>query len=262
MGSQIKFKHFITEQFYNEKLNPKFWTLENDTYVFDERIANKLVEIANDLSIRSEVDMYVQDIVLTGSMANYNYTKFSDLDVHILLDFDDVGSDRELVKSALDGKRFKWNNDHNINIRGHNIELYFEDTNENHVSSGIYSLLNGEWVKEPSIQQPDIDESEVIFRFNQIQRDIQLIKKYYLQSKNNKKTSRIVHNIASNYKDKIMNMRKDSLGEDGEFGEGNIVFKKLRDSNNIKLLIDIINKTYDNIYSEQLDFKKFRSLYA
>lgn len=247
----MKFKDFITEQFYNETLSPKFWSLEDNTYVFDERIADKLVEIANDLAIRSEVDMYVQDIVLTGSLANFNYTKYSDLDLHILLDFDDLGTDKEWVKAGLDGKRFKWNDNHNITIRGHDVEVYFEDTNEEHVSSGVYSLLNKEWIVEPEYKEPSVDEYEVNFRYQQIKRDILLIKKYYLQNKNNKENLKRLHNTANKYKDKVMNMRKDSLQKDGEFGEGNLVFKKLRNNGDIETLIKLLNLTYDGVYTEQ-----------
>ena len=79
-------------------------------------------------------------------MANYNYTKYSDLDVHILLDFADINSDEDLVRAALDGRRFVWNLRHNISIGGHDVELYFQDMEDPHVASGLYSLLNDEWL--------------------------------------------------------------------------------------------------------------------
>jgi predicted nucleotidyltransferase len=256
--SRMTLKKFITEQFYNETLSPKFWTKEGDEYVFDERIADKLIEIAKNLAEEVDVDKFIEDIVLTGSLANYNYTSFSDLDVHILIDFDNIDENTELVKMALDGKRFKWNDNHNITIKDHDVELYFEDSNEEHISTGLYSLLNKEWIKIPEYNVPQVDEYEVNFRYQQIKRDIQIIKKLYLKNKNNKEYLKKLHNTILKYKDKVMKMRKDSLQKDGEFGEGNLVFKKMRNGGEMELMIKLLNLTYDSVYTEsKKTFNKF-----
>jgi predicted nucleotidyltransferase len=88
-----------------------------------------------------ELKVPVLDVQLTGSLANYNYTEYSDLDTHIIIDFKQINDDEELVKKALDGARFVWNQRHDIVIKGHDVELYIQDESEQHTASGLYSLL-------------------------------------------------------------------------------------------------------------------------
>ena len=108
----INFKLFFESSWYNDTLPERFW----DGDRFDPEVRQKLLEIAADVADKAGVVAEVQDVQLTGSMANYNYTKYSDLDVHILLDFADINSDEDLVRAALDGRRFVWNLRHNISI--------------------------------------------------------------------------------------------------------------------------------------------------
>jgi len=248
-NSRMSFRKYITEQFYNKTLSSKFWTKE-DAYTFDEEIAKKLVDIAMEVATDVEVDDLVEDIILTGSLANYNYTQHSDLDVHILIDFSELDANEEIVKLALDGVRYKWNALHNITIKDHEIELYFQDVNEKHISSGSYSLMNYEWIKQPKLDIPTIDEQYVKFRYNQIKRDIQWMKNLYLKNKKNKEAIQELHNSIDKYKNKVMKMRKDSLQKDGEYGEGNLIFKQMRNGGEMELLIKLLNSTYDSLYTE------------
>jgi hypothetical protein len=72
------------------------------------RIRGKLLTIANDFFDSLGLDTEIEDIELTGSLVNYNYTEFSDLDVHIIIDFKDVNRDIELVKKLVDNQKFQW----------------------------------------------------------------------------------------------------------------------------------------------------------
>ena len=105
--------------------------------------------IAQDFYSIFKIDLPIEDIQLTGSLANYNWTPKSDLDVHVLIDFSKVDPNKDLVERALDGQRFIWNLRHNIIIRGHDVELYIQDVNEPHVASGLFSLQRNEWIKTP-----------------------------------------------------------------------------------------------------------------
>ena len=123
-------------KFYNKTLNKKFWS---DDKQFDPNIREKLLLISKDFIEKlnlENVDIY--DITLTGSNSNYNYNDYSDLDVHVLIDFKDINEDEDLVKKALDGDRFIWNLRHNINLNGHDVEMYMQDKDEPHVASGLY----------------------------------------------------------------------------------------------------------------------------
>ena len=69
-----------------EKLNTDIW----DGNVLKNEVRERLLEIAEEFVkfINVELEMSdIEDIIFTGSLANYNYTKFSDIDVHVLFNF-------------------------------------------------------------------------------------------------------------------------------------------------------------------------------
>lgn len=241
------YNSFITERkiAYQKKLCPDIW----ESGVMIERIENKLLRIARDFYEEIELEAEILDIVLTGSLANFNYNADSDLDVHIIIDFLEINEDTELVKKAVDGQRFMWNLRHNIVIKGHDVELYIQDKAEEYTSTGIYSLLNHKWVIAPKYNPPNVDTKDVEIKYDARVYDIDELDKlsktdldpteaeeYYTKSKD--------------LKTKIMKARKTGLSEEGEFSIENLVFKKLRKEGKIKNLIDIISKFYDMIYSQ------------
>ncbi len=252
LGRKIKYKtnlnlkKFEDAQFdYSKELNPKFWT----DFSFDEKIRKKLLTIAYEFYADFEYDVPISDIILTGSLANYNYNKFSDLDVHVVVDFSEIDKNVELVKSAVDGKRFMWNLRNNIKIKGHDVELYIQDISEEHKASGMFSLMENEWIKKPKYDEPTIDKELVKFKYLTYKSGIdrfdtlsneelmpELATKYYLYAKE--------------LKDKIMKSRKFGLEKSGEFSVENLVFKKLRNGKDFEKLIDVIGKLHDKIYSQ------------
>jgi nucleoside-diphosphate-sugar epimerase len=66
---------------------------------------------------------------------------------------------KELIKSLLkeekynllcvDLKKQVFNDKHDIRIFGYDVELYAQDVEESHYSSGVYSVMNNEWISEP-----------------------------------------------------------------------------------------------------------------
>jgi hypothetical protein len=241
----INFKLFFESSWYNDTLPERFW----DGDRFDPEVRQKLLEIAADVADKAGVVGEVQDVQLTGSMANYNYTKYSDLDVHILLDFADINSDEDLVRAALDGRRFVWNLRHNISIGGHDVELYFQDMEDPHVASGLYSLLNDEWLTIPKYNPPTIDESDVQRKADSVKRHIDELE-IASRSINSPEQLAELTDVASALRSKVSSMRKDSLAADGEFGIGNLAFKELRNSGYMEKLIDVANLLYDNQYTD------------
>lgn len=234
-------------RYYNEVLNPRFWL----NGVFNKDVRTKLLDIVDDFYGNPENSVPIDDIQLTGSLANYNYTTFSDLDVHILLDFSKINDDTTLVKRALDGKRFIWNLRYNIEIRGHQVELYYQDVNEPHIASGLYSLKEDKWLIEPSYNPPSIDERDVLKKSQSITDMINRLgdKVKHTTDSNEAKTW---HTYARKLKDKISKMRAAGLKRDGEFAIENLSFKELRNNGAIGKLIKIISTAYSKIYSEKL----------
>ena len=242
-----KYNQFINEKkvSYNKTLSINFW--ENDE--FDSRIEKKLLKIARDFYKDLETDAEIQDIILTGSLANYNYTSLSDLDVHIIINFEDVNEDVELVKKAFDGVRFIWNLRHNVVIRGHDVELYVQDIKEEHIASGTYSLLNHKWVTMPKFNPPDVETSDINVKYNARAYDIDEL--YKLSNSDiTPDEAETYYNKSKELKNKIVKSRKEGLSEKGEFSIENLVFKKLRNEGKIEKLIEIVSKFYDMIYSQ------------
>ena len=125
-----------------ETLNPKIWTNEE----INPEVAQKLMEIANNFWDGLDLkDVDIVDIIITGSIANYNWTEMSDIDLHILVNFADVDENTELVDAYFRNVRANWNKTHNIMIKGHEVEVYLQDASEPHVSTGVYSLSRNEW---------------------------------------------------------------------------------------------------------------------
>jgi hypothetical protein len=243
--------------FYKSELNPSFWKKINkdlpdeaNNYEFDPKIRKKLLEIAEDFYTSLGFDAPIEDIQLTGSLANYNWTEKSDLDVHVLVDFSNIDDNLPLVKKAIDGVRFIWNLRHKLKMRGYDVELYVQDINEPHIASGLFSLKNNEWIRIPKYNPPEIDYKDVDKKFDGIVSDILEVENIINSSNfTNTKEEEIYAHVLS-IKQKIMKMRKEGLAENGEFSVGNLAFKKLRNEGYIEKIIELISKAYINIYNE------------
>ena len=238
-----KFRGESVQFTYNKELSPKFW----NNYMFDERLREKLITISNEFYSELEYESPIIDIVLVGSLCNFNYNMFSDLDVHIIIDFKKINKNTDLVKKSVDSERFAWNLRHNIRIKGHDVELYIQDISEENISGGIYSLKDAKWISKPLYNQPEIEEDLINFKFLTYKSGIEK-----LEEISNREMSPEVamknHLYVSEYKKKIKNERQDDLAEGGEFSVGNLVFKKLRNSGDYGKLIDIKTRLYDKIY--------------
>ncbi|NPV12754.1 MAG: hypothetical protein HPY57_13285 [Ignavibacteria bacterium] len=231
--------------YYKKELNPKFWSKG----MFNERIRQKLLTIANEFYNSFGYQAPIIDIILTGSLANYNWNKYSDLDVHVIIDFSKINSNIKLVKKSVDSERSLWNLKHNIRIKGHDVELYIQDVNEKHTATGQYSLLNNKWILKPTWNKPQIDEEEVNFKYLTYKSGIDRLEEI---SKMNM-TPEIANKnylFASEYKKKIHDNRKIGLEKNGEFSIENLVFKKLRNNGDFGRLMQIVNRFYDKIYTQ------------
>ena len=240
-------------EYYHDVLNPKFWEDTKDGNKLTTGIRKKLEAIAKEFYTKYDEiakNVPIKDIQLTGSLANFSYTEFSDLDIHVLVDFDKIDAPKKVTKAAFDGIRFIWNLRHDIILRGHEVELYVQDFDEAHTSTGLYSILNDEWVKEPINNPPDIRDEDVEQKYRSLATEIEKLESKLLGTANAPSNAKELYKLATKRKDKIMKMRKEALSKGGEFSVGNLAFKKLRNNGYIGKLIDLISKSYDRIYSE------------
>lgn len=231
--------------FYKGVLNSKFWNGEE----FDPEIRSKLLKIAHDFYEDLDVEIPIEDIQLTGSLANYNWTQYSDLDVHVIMDLSLVNEDVDLVKKAFDGLRLVWNQRHPVIIRGHDVELYAQDINQLHLASGLYSLMNGEWIRKPKFTPPNVDPKDVYRKVEAYGVAIETLKKQLAEATPSE--AKDILEYASAFKKKISRARDEKLAhEGGEFSVENLVFKEMRNNGMFGDLIDIKAKAYAKIYAD------------
>lgn len=208
---------------YNKELSPVAW----EGNELRTEVRYKLLQIAKVFIDYLEVPGFrVLDIVLTGSMANYNYTKFSDFDIHVVTKYADLQCDN-IAEAFYTAKKKIWNDAHDILVKGHEAELYVEDVNEPPVSAGVFSLLDNKWLSEPSYNPPSIDDRSV----NSKVRDLMVQIDHAVETANDPDDIKRVF-------DKIKKMRRSGLDAHGEFGVENLAFKILRNEGYIGKLSD------------------------
>lgn len=219
-----------------DELNPKIW----DGFDINSEVREKLLEIAQDFYNGLELDADVKDITLTGSLSNYNWSKYSDFDLHILIDFKDVNDDVELVKKLVDASKNVWNKDNDIKIEGYDVEVYIQDISEKHRSTGVFSLLNNKWNIKPKRVDFEIDEEMIIEKGSNIMSMIDDLEK--------ESDSMDYEEVKVNVKriwEKVKKLRQSALEEEGEYGVGNLVFKLLRRNGYIGKLMKLRKKAYE-----------------
>ena len=182
-------------------------------------------------------DVFVEDIVLTGSLANYNWSEFSDFDLHVIVDLQQYEDDADLYKELYNLKKQIFNEKHDITIYGYDVELYAQDTEEAHYSSGVFSVMNDEWISEPSKMKNQVDQEILKHKIKNWTDKIDTAVEDALESKDNTKLETL--------KDKLKEYRNSGLEKDGELSYENLVFKFLRRSGHIQKLFDTLNKTLD-----------------
>lgn len=222
------------------KLNQNLW----DGDELNPEVKIKLIEIAQHFYEYLNIKTPILDIIFTGSLSNYNYHADSDIDLHIVIDFDEVGcTSSELTKELLKAKKDIYNLNRNITVKGFRVELYAQDVNEIHSSSGLFSILQNKWLKKPKINNKPIDNQKVLKLSNIYKELINDVSK--LEDEDLKLV------LANSIRKDIIKKRKDGLEQDGEYSTGNLLFKKLRKDEFYKLFDAISNITDRKLSLEQ-----------
>lgn len=201
-------------------------------------IRKALLKISNEFIDFLGIEFFIHDVVLTGSLANYNWSEFSDVDLHILIDFEDTKYESDILKEFFDAKKNIWNEKHKIKIKGYDVELYVQDVIEEHVSSGVFSVLHNKWVIEPERSKPNIDDRKILEKGEEYAKKIDK-----LIAKSNSKD---ILNHIDVLRKKIKEFRQCGLESGGEYSYENLTFKLLRRNGYIEKLLDLKNKITNN----------------
>jgi hypothetical protein len=215
---------------YHDVLNPAVW----DGFDIKPDIAKALIKVAHAFIESWKLDIPVKDVILTGSNANYNWTEFSDFDLHVVVDIHSIPvMYQPFVISLLKSKKELFNSQHKIQIKGYKVEVYAQDVNDTLYATGIYSLLDQRWVKEPMLLRPDFEHPTIQSRANEILQDID-------DAIDMKDKARLMDLLAQ-----ISQTRKTALTTGGELNTDNLVFKVIRNSGAIQKIRDVLNTLYD-----------------
>ena len=222
-------------------LEPDFWS----DGILKPKIAKRLEKIARNFIEGLDVPVEIEDLRFTGSLANYNWSKYSDIDLHLVVDYSKLDEDTELVKLFFDAARMRWNDLHDIKIHGYEVEIYVEDVGESHRSSGVYSILNQEWIAEPDPEEVEIDFATARKKSDDITTQVNLIQHIVSHGKLEAALKTI-----ERLKSKIRRMRQAGLNSVAkEFSAENIAFKILRRDDTLQKLNDLKYDAYDRLMS-------------
>jgi hypothetical protein len=240
-------------QSFNQKksLNPDIWTLDkNKNYRLRREVRDKLLLSADDFlnfvdldNLDCDMDTQqcdIGDITITGSICNYNWSQYSDIDLHILIDFELIDENVGLVKNILNAKKNLWNASHDIQVKGYEVEVYAQDVDEVHHSSGVYSVLFDKWLVSPKKNSVDIDINKVLEKSEGWMEIIDS-----LQHQAYQKSPQEILDLVEKIKTKLKKFRATGLEKGGEYSYENLAFKFLRRSGYIKKLFDLKNKVLD-----------------
>jgi predicted nucleotidyltransferase len=226
------------------KLNDKIWGSDN---LIIPIVREKLLTIAKKIADDIATLVRIKHIYFTGSLATYRWTPISDIDLHIIVEVLEEHSD-DTLDEYFDLMCKLFNHQHNIFIKGYKVEVNIKKEEVLFRDKSAYDLVENKWVKKPSKNTRDLDDPEVI----------KLATKY----------QKLIDNLigingsveeAKKLKSEIKDLRKTGLEEgEGEYSIGNLVFKKLRNTEYLSKLFDYWHRLEDKELSlEKINFKKY-----
>jgi hypothetical protein len=222
-----------------DELNPKFW---GESSQLDPKIRKVLLKVAKNFiegwNINKKIP--IKDVRFTGSLANYNWSKFSDIDLHVIIDYAAVNKDEELVRRLFALMKSNWNDAHDIPIHGFEVEVYVENDGESHAATGLYSVMQDKWLKQPDKKSPSIDEDDVMTKASYFFRLYEI-----LVGKFKKGQYQEVITSIEKAKEKLKRMRTAGLERDGEFSVENLAFKVLRRTDLLEKYNNLLIKATD-----------------
>ena len=244
-------KNILSSFKLRNTLNLKIWELSDkdkgsnntpNNYKIYPEIRERLLEIAYRFIDSFDIDVVIDDIIITGSLVNFNWSKFSDVDLHVLINFKQFPEKhRPLYVELLDLKKVLFNLKYNIKVKGFDVELYAQDKSVTSFSSGVYSVLFDKWESFPNKEKVEIDKEAILNKTNQW---TQIIDSAIEEASDKNLEDGL--KILNKFKDKLKKYRTSGLEEGGEYSNENLVFKALRRNGYIGKLYDFKNKLMSN----------------
>jgi hypothetical protein len=232
----IKFSDFLNEQLmtleYHDQLNPDFWK----GYDLKPEVREKLIEIGHEWAEWAKIPVQaIKDFVFVGGNANFNYTPKSDVDLHLLVDTNEIADCPEFIEDYFEDKKDIWALKHDIKIYGHPVEIYAQNVDYQFPEGqGVFSLSKNQWLAKPINKDLDLNNIPAAPKANELKDKIH---------------NMITHNIddqtMKSFKETLKDMRSNSIENEGEFGQGNLIFKELRNLGYLEKINQYIRSKQD-----------------
>jgi hypothetical protein len=214
-----------TAVIFHHRLNSRLWRKGK----LKPEVRYLLLKIAKNFANFIDVKpLRLKDITISGSNAGYTYSRASDIDLHLVVDVDTER--RDVFRQLFDAKKNLYNFTYDIKVKGIDVELYVQDSEQPHTSAGIFSILDNRWIKTPQAVQDNLDRQLVSEKYKHFKGKIKLA----LKSND--------LDAVQNVYDDIRKMRQHGLSQTGELGVENITFKVLRAKGLIEKLRNHISK--------------------
>jgi len=225
-----------------DELNLKIWQKDGKSYMMRPDIRERLLEVANLFIDSLGVDLIITDIIMIGSLVNYNWSKYSDIDLHVVVNFNQFPENsKDLYLEFFDLKKVVFNQKHNITMFGYDVECFVQKEDETTFSSGIYSILYDMWMNEPKkLGVNNIDKELLKDKASQWMRIIDGVVDN-IEDENPDE----IKSLVKKYKEKLKKFRNCGLEKDGEMSLENLVFKLLRRNGYIEKLYDVPTEIID-----------------
>ena len=234
-----------------ETLCEDIFEKRGNQYILNEGIRDKLIKIADAFIGFIGINIFIYDVVLTGSLANYNWSEYSDIDLHILVNLDEIINDdkhskiiEQIMTEFFKSKKDEWNENHDIKIKGYEVEVYVQDIDEKHISAGVYSILNNKWINEPKKGKDSIDDAKIISKSEEYASAIDNVIE---KSENGEDVTSEIDDLRK----KLKRFRQSGLEEGGEYSYENLTFKLLRRNGYIGKLFNLRKHVMDKKLSVQ-----------
>ena len=231
-------KNIISSFKVQKELNPDIWLMDDEGYKMRPEIRDSLLKIVEDYEEFIDIDIDIEDITLTGSLSNFNWSEFSDVDLHILVDFENPSESIE--KKYLDSRRIIWNSLRDVNVKGFESEIYVQDSKEQHFASGMYSVMYNDWVVKPEEKEVVLDPHKILSKSKQWMDMIDQIEDNMERTSSNELMQTI-----DDLRRRLKKYRGAGLADKGEYSYENLTFKFLRRNGYIGKLIGLKNKLID-----------------
>jgi predicted nucleotidyltransferase len=246
----VKDNNIIQSFFSKDELNSKIW---DENQKLRKEVREKLLQTANEFIDFIGVPLLIEDVIFTGSLANYNWSEYSDIDLHVVCDFIQF-SDTELslYEELFKVKKTIFNTNHDIKIFGYEVELYVQNASEAHFSSGVYSVLYDEWDVKPEKEDSNIDTKILKSKINHWKNQIDTV-----VDNATEKDIDEAREYIKKFKEKLKKYRSSGLKKEGEYSYENLVFKYLRRSDYLEKLFNLENNLLDkelSLMEQNIDF--------